>query len=419
MPNFASRFSTEGFLSGSLLFLCGGVFLGNTFIATGQGLLVIGIVYGLLPCGDGARNWRQPRGSYWFLAVGMVISLLSILGNLDTIAEPMDLVKKLRYHLIILGALLLPALRSGEVLNLSKRNLYVVAWIGGLVLSVAFGLVEILGNEAGESERLSGLYGQVMTFAYILQFSVIALLVFFIRPEVFRGLTSVPWAVVVPVLAVAAIGLYLSFTRGAVLGAVVGMAVALLYRSKQLILPFAVLAVVAGILSYQQKDRYFDFGPVHRVSHWQGAALTFAKYPLLGVGYRNYESRSAELKKEFGLPRDQKFKKQNNSENGYLRRHAHNNYLEAFASTGVFGGLAFLGFCFCWTREASRSRYAFIFVPLIVAFLISGFFENTFFDSEVLNCILLIYLISQIVFDREAGTVELDHSPEGVTTTET
>lgn len=416
MPSIASRFSTEGFLYWSLLFLCGGVFLGNVFIAIGQGLLVIGIAHGFVSSRGFPWDWRSFSGSYWFLAFGVLASLLSIVGNLDTIGEPMDLVKKLRYHALILCALLLPALRSGTVFEMAKRNVYVIAWTGGLVISVGVGLIAVLGKEAGDSDRLSGLYGQVMTFAYILQFSVVALFIFLLRPEVFRRLTRIPWAVVVPVLVVAGLGLYLSFTRGAVLGALVGVAVASLYRSRWLIVPFVLLAAVAGIFSLQQKDRYLEFGPVHRISHWKGAALTFARYPVLGVGYRNYEIRSAELKKEFGLPPDRKFKKQKNSESGYLQRHAHNNYLEAFASTGVFGGLAFLGFCFCWTREAWRSRYAFIFVPLIAAFLVSGLFENTFFDSEVLNCILLIYLFSQVLLYRERQ----DHSSsEGVITTET
>jgi O-antigen ligase len=107
--------------------------------------------------------------------------------------------------------------------------------------------------------------------------------------------------------------------------------------------------------------------------------------------------RSVELKKRYGIERDPGFI----DNGGYLRGHAHNNYLEALASTGIFGGLAFLAFCVYWTGEALRSRYAFIFVPLIAAFLVSGLFTNTFFDSETLNCILLLYLFSQWTFRWE------------------
>jgi hypothetical protein len=37
----------------------------------------------------------------------------------------------------------------------------------------------------------------------------------------------------------------------------------------------------------------------------------------------------------------------------------------------------------------------------MVAFLVSGLFTNTFFDSETLNCILLLYLFSQWTFRWE------------------
>lgn len=416
------QISAENTLTAGLLVLCAGVFLGNAFIAAGQALVVLGMILALFRSTAPQWNWKRLRPSSWFLVAVTIFSLVSILANLETIADPLDFVKKLRYHAIAVALLSLACIRGGNLFTGQKRNFYSVAWLSALVLAVLAGLVDVLDlfgpdEEASSSgpERLSGFYGQVMTFANILQFSAVGLLVFAVRPAVFRKLAKIPWLVVVVVFVFATIGLYLSFTRGAVLGALVGIASAALYRSKWALPIFAGVAIIAGVFSYQQHTRYFEFGPVHRFAHWQGAALTFARYPVFGVGYRNYEARSAELKKEFGLPKDKKFKKQKNAEGGYLRRHAHNNYLEAFASTGVLGGLAFLGFCLCWTREAWRSRYAFLFVPLIAGFLVSGMFENTFFDSEVLNCVLLIYFFSQIAFDHENSSQD----SEGVITTET
>jgi len=426
MPGLASRISSEQILAGCLLFLCAGVFLGNAFIAIGQGLLILAIISAYIRRDQIRWDWKGLSLSSWFLIAATVVSFVSIIANLETISEPMQYVKKLRYPAFIIALLLLSKVREGEVLSLTKRNIYVSAWLAAIAISFVIGLVDFMnigGSEGGGkfdgSERFSGLYGQVMTFAYILQFSVIALFVFLIRPKLFRRLTQVRWVIVIPVLIIALIGLYLSFTRGAVLGAIVGVGIAALFRSRWMLVPMAAAALIVGVFSYQQHTRYFEFGPVHRTAHWTGAALTFAKYPVFGVGYRNYEIRSAGLKKDFGLPPDQKFKRQKNAEDGYLKRHAHNNFLEAFASTGVFGGIAFLGFCFCWMREAWRSHYAMLFVPLIAAFLVSGFFENTFFDSEVLNCILLIYLFSQIVFDAEVAVDRKNQLSAGTTTTET
>jgi hypothetical protein len=55
-----------------------------------------------------------------------------------------------------------------------------------------------------------------------------------------------------------------------------------------------------------------------------------------------------------------------------------------------------------------------LLLPLISAFVVSGLFENTFSDSEVLNCILLIWLASQWLFAAEAGEKWQAGLPESV-----
>lgn len=396
--------SAQMLLGGSVLFLVLGVFFGNVCVATGQGLLLVALVLAAIEGRPFSLDWRGLRGSGWCLLAMTAAALLSILANLETIDDPIDFVKKLRYPVVALLLVLLCPFREGAPFAQRDRDIYVAGWLVSLVLAILFGLFDyFFGEHTGKNAaRLSGLYGQVMTFAYGLQFSVITLFVFVMRPGLFRSLTRIPWIVTVPCLVLAAIALYLTFTRGAMLGVVTGVTLFALMKVRWLVLPIAICIVVAGVFSWKQGTRYLDMGKDTRVSHWQGAALTFLKYPVVGVGYRNYEVRSAELKKELGMPPDKKFKKQRNAEDGFLTRHAHNNYLEALASTGILGGLAFLGFCSCWLREAWRHREtALLFVPLIGAFLVSGFFENTFFDSELLSAILLVWCFSQVLFDRE------------------
>jgi hypothetical protein len=60
------------------------------------------------------------------------------------------------------------------------------------------------------------------------------------------------------------------------------------------------------------------------------------------VGFRNFEHQATELKEKFALRPDTIRRKKG----VYLNRHARHNYLKAFASTCVLGGLAFLGFCY-------------------------------------------------------------------------
>ena len=124
-----------------------------------------------------------------------------------------------------------------------------------------------------------------------------------------------------------------------------------------------------------------------RVGIWKAATLSFLDNPLFGLGHRQLEKQTIELKKRYGMPPDYRGK--------YLSFHAHNNYLEAFASNGIFGGLAFFAFCLFWFYELYRSSHAKLyFLPIVVGFFVSGLFENTFTDSEVLHTIMLLYFFS-------------------------
>lgn len=120
------------------------------------------------------------------------------------------------------------------------------------------------------------------------------------------------------------------------------------------------------------------------------------------MGFRNFEHQAAELKEKFALRPDTiRLKK-----GVYLNRHARNNYLKAFAPTCVLGGLAFLGFFYSWLLECCNSgSHREFFTPIVAAFLVSGMFENTFYDSEVLNVVLVFYLCSQVVMTEEVKQV--------------
>ncbi|MEM0969864.1 MAG: hypothetical protein AAGJ31_10970, partial [Verrucomicrobiota bacterium] len=86
----------------------------------------------------------------------------------------------------------------------------------------------------------------------------------------------------------------------------------------------------------------------------------------------------------------------------YYKGHAHNDYLESLASTGVVGTVFFLGFLGAWIMEVGRRPLARkLFLPVIAAYMVSSVFQNIFTDSEVLNFLLLIYFASQILLDWE------------------
>lgn len=412
-----------------VLFL--GSYMGNRVIAAGQFLLLFSLVLLMFSLRElGGKYWwrrlkyvgmAQFRMSLLCLSLIAVFYVLSIWWNWDLYEVPFKDFKKVRYILIPL--FLLTVVRMFPEIDFRKWfGWCLISWLLSLILAGAFGLVSNIelgsvtpipvstGDAALSSvyqpftlHRVAGIFGNVMSFAYSLQFSMLFLVSIVLnwnRSELclirrIKGIRALIW-IAVPL---AGICLYFSYTRGAVLGVVTGLlSMVILKKSWSLLLIVFVIGGLGAIYSYHGDKGYFRSlrNDDIRVSQWKTAALTFLKYPVFGVGYRDFEKRCAELKKEFGMPAD--------FEGGtkWYNNHAHNNYLEAFASTGLFGGLCFLGFVGFWLAELIRSPAAkHFFVPVVTAFAVSGFFENTFTDSEVLNFVLLIYFVSQMVLDWE------------------
>lgn len=428
------------YLTGSAERMCGvGIvtlflasYTGNRVIGIGHGLLLLALIVFAVPFT--VRSLREGtflsqvrsilnrpyRMSVVCLGLMALVYLLSILWNWSSYEEPLRDLKKIRYLLIPL--LLLVAIDRVSIANCRAWFKWcILLWLGSLIVATGYGLVTnfssiIHSQKQGALDlsagiftlgRVTGIFGNVMSFAYSLQFSFLFLITLFLnRKNVELGFMKTTrgfgFAVCTGILFSGA-ALYFSYTRGAVLGVIVGLLLIVLLRKSWAILAVVLLIGILGAgYSYKGDKGFFRSMKNEdiRFIQWKTAGLTALKYPEFGVGYRNFEKRCAELKKEFGMPAD--FGAELDQ---WYNNHAHNNYLEAFASTGLLGGLFFIGFVGFWFAEVMRSKIARpYFVPVIAAFAISGFFENTFTDSEVLSVILLIYLVSQVLLDREERT---------------
>lgn len=364
------------------------------------------------------------RMSSVFLIALVIFCGLSLLANLASYDSPFRDFKKLRYEAIVLLLLLTPVFRGVFCNEKTCRFAFWLLWssavivVGGGYLGLFAGYNPLTGEPSLVPGRLGGVSGTQMTFGYTLQFFVLAcasLLVFELKGGTLSGFSKIGKKVRLTLLAGTFTflfgALYLSFCRGALLSVGVGFLVLLiLSRNAFLWGGLILITIITASVSQKTGSRYTQYihqrggftlnsGDAKRVAQWKAAALTFFDHPLTGVGHRQFEKQSHILKEEYGFEPD-------NKPDFYFKGHAHNNYLEAFASSGVFGGISFLGFCICWLIETCRSKHArLFFVPLVAAFVVSGFFENTFTDSEVLHTILLIYFLSQVVMDRDSPSV--------------
>ncbi len=415
---------------------------GNGFIAAAHIAIVaslLGYVFlrfrGVKELGSGPRYVLAKglpfRPSMVALAFILVSYFLSIVMNWESYDKPLKDIKKLRYEGIVLLLLLVPCFRGMLYRNQKLHKLgFWLAWIGVVGVAVA-GLIgmktgyhPLLMESPEYQTTLDGVSGTLMSYAYTLQFFVLltaSLLVDsivgrdwakrIIRPRWGRlifltaTLIFITWA------------LYLTYRRGPAVGVVVGgICLLVLARNMKLSIACAVLAMGALVIGYQTNARQFhNFSSNDgfelktdniRVSQWKTASVVFLENPVFGVGHRQFEKQCAKLKEKYGMEPD--------FEGSYYGSHAHNNFAEAFASNGFLGGFSLIAFCIFWVRELYRSKHAKLyFLPVVWAFIVSGFFENTFTDSEVLHTIMILYLFSQMALDAEMETGEKSNIQEG------
>jgi len=180
------RCSAANLFSAGLFCLVLGMFFGAKLIAAGQVIILCSLVAVLFEKGRSVPQWRELGSSARWLAFYLLVSVVSILANFQEIEAPLTQLGKLRYHVIVLLVLMMPALVRDHLEVKWRRDCLVLAWLVPLVLAVLIGMVAsvtgehpLRGHEPVNLRRISGFYGQVMTFANSLQFSVVALAVFF------------------------------------------------------------------------------------------------------------------------------------------------------------------------------------------------------------------------------------------------
>ncbi|MEI7441198.1 MAG: O-antigen ligase family protein, partial [bacterium] len=125
---------------------------------------------------------------------------------------------------------------------------------------------------------------------------------------------------------------------------------------------------------------------LERLSQYKVAESMFLERPFLGVGFRAIEEKSAEYKDKYFIDQKQ------------FNGHAHNNFLELAASTGLLGLIVFLFWIFFWIKEIVflKDPLQVFYFSIIVAFVVSGLFQSTIIDSEFVFSFFALYGLSKV-----------------------
>lgn len=375
------------FTSTSLFFLAAGILTSVSIISAYEVLFVVPLIYySFLALKN--KEWKLPV-SAWFLLAFTVVALLSLIVNFEVLPNPSKNFGRIKYFLYGIGSIIVFRVWLGETSVRTKKFL-----LNTHLLSII-----IAGIYAGwqffylHKERASGLT-ETMRYGYGSAMILLLLLSFIVMYKRTKEIFDLRLGIVA--LLIGFLGMYLTYTRGALLGFLAGLPFLFYFYKPKLGLRIGSIALltISILVAFNQMGK----GPSYsrflmsknnasdgiRKSLWSAAAIAIKEKPVLGWGFSNFHSQLKRIKNE----NDLEYKDYNDA-------HAHNLYLDVAAGTGLLGITFFLGWLVSWAIEAFRSN-AFIrtaVIPMGVSLVLSSMFETTL-NANIASFVFFIYAIS-------------------------
>ena len=205
----------------------------------------------------------------------------------------------------------------------------------------------------------------------------------------------------IPVTAIGAT-LILSFTRSAWLGAIAGVAAVALFLPRRLLipvlLPLVIIAAASSGLIYHRVAQSFETtsnpnsgageGVTSRLKLWKAGVQMIHDHPLFGVGPQRIALEFPQYYRGSDIK-------------SFYYGHMENNFMQLAAERGLLCLAAFLWFIFelyasltgMLKTAGEETRWAVLSaLAALTGFLVSGFFEYNFGDSEVF--LLFLFIVS-------------------------
>jgi O-antigen ligase len=373
----------------SLFFLAAGIFTSVSVLSIYQVLFAIPLIYYSYTAIK-EKNVKLPP-SAWFLLAFAAVALLSLVLNYELIPRPSKNFGRLKYFLYGVGGIFVLRVWFKEASEKSKQ-LIIDTFFVSIVIAGAYATYDFI---SGDDDRAKGLT-DTMRYGYGSAMMLLALLSSILHRKV-------SYKKAIPVLLVGFLGMYLTYTRGALLGFMCGLPFVLYFYKPKLGLTLGGLAIL-GVLgmvgiylfgSGKHESRFLvnknNASDVIRRSQWKAAIIATKEKPILGYGLSNFHSQLKRIKNEYDLDAKE-----------YNDAHSHNLFLEIASGTGLIGLLFFLGWVISWAWESFRAGglTRAVVVPFGVAFVISSQFEVTF-DANNACMIFFMYAMSNAAISKK------------------
>jgi len=309
-----------------------------------------------------------------------LLTLISTLFSYDFRRSLAD--NKELFHFLLIPILVL-MLRTASRLRFSLQAVFL-----SMTVSVCIGLAEWLRKGTTTEARLKGATSHWMTYAGSLMLAFIFFLIYLLMTGRRRE-----WLLILPVLIMSGGVIALSLTRNAWLGIAVSLFLFLICCKRRWLIAVVPIGLAAFfLLPSPVKQRISSIIDLNDPSNRDRIHMLytgwhiFRDHPWTGAGpdtiplvYHRYRHPQAS---------------QDNP-------HLHNNLMQLLAERGIFTALVFLLFCVLYladlirTLRQRRGRAKVLSLAALfafVAFLVSGFFEYNFGDTEIR--FLLLYFLT-------------------------
>lgn len=340
------------------------------------------------------KEVNLPKSS-WFLFAFFLIALLSLVLNFEIIPKPSKNFGRLKYYLYGLGGIFVFRMWLKDATDKTKQIL-----VNTFLLTVVVAALVVIFDYVvtPPPHRAKGLT-DTMRYGYGSGMFLLMILSGILHHKKISQWFNWKFALVAFVLGFA--GMYVTFTRGALLGFLSGLPFVLYFYRPKLGIAFSALGIVAGCTLFY----FYQFGEVKqgqgnrflmtknnsgdeiRRSQWQAAIISIKERPVLGWGLSNFHSQLPRIKNDYDLPAKE-----------YNDAHAHNLFLETGAGTGLVGLLLFVGWLFMWAFECFKKggMVRNLIVPFGAALVVSSQFEVTF-DANNASMIFFLYALSTTI----------------------
>lgn len=240
------------------------------------------------------------------------------------------------------------------------------------------------------SVRVYGFFSLPTTYGYVLSmclFVPLFVIVFGKRASVLRKVALINFAL-------GCFSLLFSFSRGAWLALIFGLSVFMWSYARKWLLPLVIAILIAGVGLYKTHDGFNErigslfssdyYSNAQRVEIWSASLKIFQENPWLGVGFRRLDVHLEQMHRKL------------KNKHSFVS-HAHNIFLQSFATMGLFGGFAltfFLFSLFQLLKERSGTENCPMCAQMgfyaLLIFVFGGFFDCNLLDAEVRSSFLAL-----------------------------